>query len=216
MLLNLTTYYVMKERAGTVGQNGAAPLIAKALQAKPSLRVHLVGHSFGGRLVTSLANALPDGVQARTMSLLQAAYSHYGLAPAPPDGSRPIGAFRDVVTKKKVRDIIQITHSSHDWAVGGAYPIASFIARDSASALPTIDTPDTSNSEWGGMGASGAEQTDEAFDDTLLDGAASYAALPAGKLIRNLKGDAFISSHGDVDGPQVAWAFLQGFALARP
>ncbi len=215
MLLNLTTYYVMKERAGTVGQIGVAPLVANALAAKPGLRVHLVGHSFGGRLVTSLANALPGGAQVRTMALLQAAYSHYGLAPAPADGSRPVGAFRDVVTKQKVRDIIQITHSSHDWAVGAAYPIAAFIARDSASALPALSVPGTADSKWGGMGASGAQQTAEACDATLLDGNAPYAPLPAGKLIRNLTGDAFISSHGDVDGSQVAWAFLQGFVLGR-
>ncbi len=214
LLLNLTTYYVMKERAGTVGKIGAAPLVAAALQTKPSLRVHLVGHSFGGRLVTSLANALPNGAQATTLSLLQAAYSHYGLAPAPADGSRPVGAFRDVVEKAKVRDVIQITHSSHDWAVGAAYPIASYIARDTASAIP-ISVPGTANSPWGGMGASGAQQTPEAFDDTLLDGNAAYAPLPAGKLIRNLTGDAFISGHGDVDGSQVAWAFVQGFVLAR-
>jgi hypothetical protein len=211
MLLNLTTYYVMKERAGTVGQTGAAPLVVAALQAKPALRVHLVGHSFGGRLVTSLANALPDGVQVRSMSLLQAAFSHYGMAPA--EGTRPTGAFRDVIAKNKVRGIL-ITHSSHDWAVGAAYPIASYIARDTASAIP-ISVPGTANSPWGGMGASGAQQTAEAFDDTLLDGNAAYAPLPAGKLIRNLTGDAFISGHGDVDGPQVAWAFLQTFATQR-
>lgn len=214
LLLNLTTYYVMKERAGTVGRAGAAPLVAQALQAKPSLRVHLVGHSFGGRLVTSLAQALPDGARARTLSLLQAAYSHYGLAPAPSDGSRPPGAFRDVVVNRKVQDVIAITHSAHDWAVGAAYPIASLIARDSASALP-ISVPGTENSPWGGMGASGAQQTDEAFDDTLLDGHAAYAPLPAGKSIRNLSGDAFISAHGDIAGPQVVWAFLQAFILGR-
>ncbi len=214
LLLNLTTYYVMKERAGTVGQTGAAPLIAATLQANPSLRVHLVGHSFGGRLVTSLANSLPGSLQVRTIALLQAAYSHYGLAPAPADGGRPVGAFRDVVTKQKVRDIVQITHSSHDWAVGAAYPIASFISRDTASAVP-ISVPGTANSPWGGMGASGAQQTPEAFDDTLTDAHGPYAPLPAGKLIRNLNGDAFISGHGDVDGSQVAWAFVQGFLLGR-
>ncbi len=212
--LNLTTYYVMKERAGTVGANGAAPLIAMLLGGKPGLRVHLVGHSFGGRLVTSLANALPDGVQIATMSLLQAAYSHYGLAPAPAAGDRPTGAFRDVVAKKKVRDVIQITHSCHDWAVGAAYPIAAAIARDAASALPAIDVPSTAGSAWGGMGGSGAQQTQEAYDDTLLAAGAAYAPLPAGRSIRNLTGDAFISSHGDVAGAQVAWAFVHAFAEA--
>ncbi|MBD5633993.1 MAG: hypothetical protein IAI49_05885, partial [Candidatus Eremiobacteraeota bacterium] len=205
MLLNLTTYYVMKERGGTVGSVGAAPLVAAALAANPTLRVHLVGHSFGGRLVTSLANSLPAGSNVASLTLLQAAYSHYGLAPAPPGGGRPAGAFRNLVTNRKVTGEIAITHSVHDWAVGGAYPIASALSRDSASGL---DTPDTSNSPWGGMGASGAMQTQEAFDDQLLDGHAAYAPLPAGKSIRNLKGDAFISAHGDVTGPQVAWALL--------
>jgi hypothetical protein len=214
LLLNLTTYYVMKERAGVVGAKGAAPLVASALAAKPSLRVHLVGHSFGGRLVTSLANALPDGLHVATIALLQAAYSHYGLAPAPGDGSRPVGAFRNVIEKHKVRNLIQITHSSHDWAVGAAYPIASFIARDTASAIP-ISVPGTANSLWGGMGGSGAQQTAEAFDDTLLDGHVAYKPLPPGKLIRNLTGDPFISGHGDVAGAQVVWAFLQGFVSAR-
>ena len=213
MLLNLTTYYTMKTLGGTVGRVGAAPLVAAALAAKPALRVHLVGHSFGGRLVTSLANALPDGSDVASMTLLQAAYSQYGLATAPTDGTRPAGAFRSVVDKGKVRGEIGITHSKYDWAVGAAYPIASEFVHSVADAVPT---PDTSTSLYGGMGANGAQQTTEAFRDTLLDGDAPYAPLPAGTSIRNLEGSSFISSHGDVMGPQVAWAIVHGIAASHP
>ncbi len=219
MLLNLTTYYVMKERGGTIGSLAAA-LVVAALQRNPNLRVHLVGHSFGGRLVTSLANALPSsgGVAAETMMLLQAAYSHYGLAPAPAPGSpnpnRPVGAFRGVVENKKVRRLIQITKSDHDWAIGAAYPVASFIAHQTAAGIP-IAVPGTASSPWGGMGANGAQETPEAFLASMLDGNAAYPALPQGKTIRSLNGDAFISGHGSVTGAQVAWAFLQGFVMAR-
>src|SRR6202011_3615170 len=52
-ILNYMTYYEMKTRAGTVGKNGIAPLIDK-FTAKVD-RIHLIGHSFGGRLVTAAA-----------------------------------------------------------------------------------------------------------------------------------------------------------------
>ncbi|MEO6422204.1 MAG: hypothetical protein ABIR84_05855 [Candidatus Nitrotoga sp.] len=45
-LLNLTTYYEMKQRAGIVGKNGLAPLIDNL--ADQVSRIHLIGHSFGG------------------------------------------------------------------------------------------------------------------------------------------------------------------------
>ena len=221
LMLNLTTYYAMKERAGTLGPI-AAKLVLDALKQKPSLRVHLVGHSFGGRLVTSLANALPDGgPSVASMMLLQAAYSHYGLAPAPSAGqaARPAGAFRSVVEKRKVRGWIQITHSNHDWAVGAGYPLASSIARQTASALE-LTVPSTADSLWGGMGANGAQQTPETYDTDMLASEGRYpppgAKLPHPKrTIRNINGNAFISGHGAVRGKQVTWAFLQGFVAAR-
>ena len=219
MLLNGTTYYVMKERAGLIGPK-VTPLVLEAMAKNPALRVQLAGHSFGGRLVTALANALPaGGPTAATMTLLQAAYSHYGLAPAPPPGAaaRPVGAFRSVIEQKKVRGQIQITHSNHDWAVGAGYPIASAIMRQTAA---FITVPSTAGSLWGGMGANGAQQTPESYDTDLLDGHIPYpppaASLPAPKrTIRNLNGNAFIGGHSDIKGPQVTWAFLQAFVGSR-
>src|SRR6185295_17601176 len=52
-VLNYTTYYEMKSRAGTVGKNGVARLIDAASQQVE--RIHLIGHSFGGRVVTAAA-----------------------------------------------------------------------------------------------------------------------------------------------------------------
>ncbi len=145
MLLNVTTYYTMKERAGAIGRSGVKALLAETFAAHPELRAHLVGHSFGGRLVTSLANALDRGTQARTLTLLEAAYSHYGLS-ADFRGRGP-GAFRHIIDGKTVRGTISITHSVHDWAVGLAYPIASAIAHQTGSAIG--DASDL----YGGMGA---------------------------------------------------------------
>ena len=207
MLLNVTTYYTMKERAGTIGRTGVKTLLAQAFAANPKLRAHLVGHSFGGRLVTSLANALDAGTQARTLTLLEAAYSHYGLSAD--FQNRGPGAFRHVVDGKTVRGTISITHSAHDWAVGLAYPIASAIAHQTGAAIG--DASDL----YGGMGRNGAQETGEAFDDTLLATQTAYAALPAGKTIRNLDGDAIITSHGDVARVETAWALLDAMVKDR-
>ena len=52
-VLNFTTYFEMKARAGTVGKNGVAALIDRL--APQVQRIHLVGHSFGGRVVAAAA-----------------------------------------------------------------------------------------------------------------------------------------------------------------
>lgn len=81
-LLNYATYYQMKARAGLVGSTGVNPLLHTIRTQQPTLRFHLIGHSFGGRLVTATAAGTDDGslLNASSMSLLQAAFSHYGFA----------------------------------------------------------------------------------------------------------------------------------------
>src|SRR5215475_6325152 len=53
--LNYLAYYEMKKRAGTVGQNGVAPMLDRL--ADNVQRIHLVGHSFGCRVVTAAGAA---------------------------------------------------------------------------------------------------------------------------------------------------------------
>ena len=51
-LLNLTTYYEMKERAGVIGSTGVNQVLRSIRAQNPKIKLHLIGHSFGGRLVT--------------------------------------------------------------------------------------------------------------------------------------------------------------------
>ncbi len=114
MFGNVCTYYTMKDRAGIVGRTGAVGLV-RALQAAsvPKRRVHLIGHSFGGRLVTALANALVPPAHVDSMTLLEAAYSHNGLA-TDWDGNKANGSFQAVLTNRAVQGPVLITHSAHD------------------------------------------------------------------------------------------------------
>ena len=204
-LLNLTTYYAMKERAGTVGAGGANSLLREVRAAHPALKLHLIGHSFGGRLVAA-ATAGPDGqspVAPATVTLLQAAFSHYGFA-RDYDGDRD-GFFRRVVDGGMVSGPILITCTKNDVAVGKLYPLASQIAGQVASALGD------QNDRYGGIGRNGAQKTPEAVNGDLLDIGGAYAFV-AGKL-HNLKADAFIGGHSDITKPQVAHAVLSAVAV---
>ena len=52
-IANFATYYQMKSRAGSVGRGGLGLVLARVRGKRGDLPLHLVGHSFGGRVVAS-------------------------------------------------------------------------------------------------------------------------------------------------------------------
>jgi hypothetical protein len=190
-VLNFTTYYEMKARAGTVGKNGVARLIDGL--APQVQRIHLVGHSFGGRVVAATAaNSTTNKIGS--MSLLQTAFSHNGFS------SSMNGFFRAVVDQQRVKGPILVTHTKNDKAVGVAYPLASRINGDRAAAFG--DEHDV----FGGLGRNGAQQMQagETVVGRLLPVGSNYPFQP-GKFF-NLEASDFIKGHGDVTGKEVAQA----------
>lgn len=203
-LLNFTTYSTMKDRAGKIGRDAVNPLLQRIQAAVPDkLKFHLVGHSFGGRLVTATVDGQKP-LRVQTLLLLQAAYSHNGLAAKfdPQDPSKS-GFFHAVFDNRKVSGPIVITHSKNDRAVGLAYPLASRLNGDDAAGIGDA------NDRFGGMGANGAQHVDTA-DITLLEvGGGNYDFKTSGKSVFNVNGDAIITNHGDVARPETA-ALLAG------
>jgi hypothetical protein len=200
-LLNYTTYYEMKTRAGTIGANGVAKVLDRLA---PAVRaIHLIGHSFGGRLVTAAAASVKKETaqKVKTMLLLQAAFSHNGFSKS------MNGFFRKLVDERRVSGPILITHSDKDRAVGTAYPLASRLSRDDRMALG--DAKD----RFGGMGRNGAQKTDEAVQLTMLNASGRYE-FSAGKLF-NLNGNNIITDHGDVWREPCAFALLSAVAKAK-
>jgi len=196
-LLNFTTYFEMKARAGEVGKNGVAKLIDKL--APQVNRVHLIGHSFGGRVVTAAAaNSSTDKI--KSMSLLQTAFSHNGFSKSMK------GFFRSVVDQKRVNGPILVTHTKNDKSVGVAYPLASRINGDMTAAFGD------ENDKFGGLGRNGAQQMEigEIIKGNLLPVGAVYT-FQAGKFF-NLEASAFIKGHGDVTGREVAHALRRAIS----
>jgi hypothetical protein len=203
-LVNTVTYYKMKERAGTVGSGGVFETLKQIKGALPNLKLHLIGHSFGGRLVTA-ATAGPEGQQAigvDSLALLQAAFSHHGFAQKF-DGKND-GFFRSVIAEKKVRGPILVTCTKNDRAVGLAYPIASLAAGQVAASLGDKNDP------YGGIGRNGAQKTPEAINGELLVMGGSYRFQGMG--LYNLTADSFIRDHSDIAKPEVAQAVISAIA----
>lgn len=199
-LLNLTTYYTMKARAGHVGAEGVAPLLEAVADAAPDARLHLAGHSFGARVVAAAAATTDAPVHA--VAFLQGAFSHHGLA-ADYDGEGGNGAFRPILAPSpRVTGPVLVTHTANDRAVGLAYAVASRLARQQAAG---IGGP---GDIYGGIGRNGALKTPEVAGstDALLDVGADYRFAPGH--VHNLRADRFIGSHSAVTGAEVGYALL--------
>jgi hypothetical protein len=209
--LRQLTYFEMKKRAGVVGKQGLGPLLGRIAQADPEVRMHLLGHSFGARLVSFALAGLPDPAASpvRSLYLLQGAFSHFAFAAAlPMDRSRG-GALKGMAAR--VDGPLVTSFSVHDTAVGRLYPLASLSARDDAAAL------EDRLFRWGGIGHDGAQAV-EATVATLGPVGTDYP-FQRGRFV-NLDGNAVINggrppagAHSDIFHPELVWAGLAAAGL---
>ncbi|MBX7452245.1 alpha/beta hydrolase [Mycolicibacterium sp. 3033] len=130
------SYWQMKNRAGVVGQRGVGPLIGRII-AEPEfahLRVHLIGHSFGGRVVSFALAGMPpsDPSPVKSVTLLEGAFSRFAFTdPLPwPPGER--GALAGMLTR--IDGPLTVCFSSHDTALSLSYPLASLASGDDRAA----------------------------------------------------------------------------------
>lgn len=192
------SYYQMKDRAGFIGENGVRGLLRDLRKARPDVRLHLLGHSFGGRLVTAAARG-SDGDPALpvdSLHIVQGAFSHYAFAQA--TAKTPVGYFRRVVTDAQVRGPILVTHTANDLAVGVAYVIASALAGQ-------IDRIRPEESLYGAIGNDGALHT--SAERLVLTDDLPLHFRPG--TVYNLQAD-MIPNHGDVEQYAVVRAVLRG------
>jgi pimeloyl-ACP methyl ester carboxylesterase len=199
-LLNLTTYYMMRDRALTVGEQGVANLVDRLHTAAPEVRIHLAGHSFGAKVMS--AAAAETGSPIHSITLLQGAFSHYGFT-ANYNGSGKDGAFRSVLTGGHLQGPVVVTHTYNDKVVKWSYAIASRLARQVGAVIGGRRDP------YGGIGANGALAlaTSEVGSTQELKGVGfNYQFQPS--RVYNLRADRHIPRHSAVTGEPVAYALL--------
>ncbi|MET9363801.1 serine-threonine protein kinase [Streptomyces sp. NPDC006632] len=204
-VLRQTTYYEMKHRAGTVGQRGLGPLIGQLALSRPDLRVHLVGHSQGARLVAFALKGLPRGARnLKSVTLLEGAFSHYVFAERLPDGLTGAGALSDA--QNGLDGPVVSCYSHFDTALGVIYPLASALSGDYASALPGQD------GRWWAIGHDGIQAvspcTTLTLAEALRDGVPDSGCVSVDAAAVVKSGGPPSGAHSDICHPELARVVL--------
>ncbi|MFI6585150.1 hypothetical protein [Embleya sp. NPDC050493] len=211
-LLRAATVWRMKARAGEVGARGVGPLVAHILR-ESGVRLHLVGHSFGAKVVLSaLASAAPSR-PARSMLLLQAAINRWCFAADVAGTGRP-GVHHSI--PDLVERPLLTTFSAFDEPLTKAFHLAMRASRQGQPGFAALGDPELYGA-LGGFGPAGVEGISavrpaavpgqERYD---LDGGLRVIAVDGGV---EIDGRPAIAGHGEVSNPTTWWAM---HALTRP
>ncbi|MFC9297349.1 serine-threonine protein kinase [Streptomyces sp. NPDC057011] len=210
-LLRQATYYQMKKRAGVVGERGLGPVLAVLARSRPGLRVHLIGHSFGARVVSFSLRAVPEGARHVTsVTLLQGAFSHYAFCDRlPHDGGRG-GDLAGL--QRRVAGPVVACHSPYDTSLKVFYPLASRMAGDSAGLLGFDE-------RWGAIGHDGVQAVPGAprlsLDAVLREGVpgSGCVSVDAGSVVR--RGGAPSGAHSDICHEELARVVVAAGRMGR-
>ncbi|HZM74908.1 MAG TPA: hypothetical protein VFC19_04230 [Candidatus Limnocylindrales bacterium] len=201
-LIRGATVVLMKDRAGRVGAAGVAVMLRRIVDASPDSRVHLVGHSYGAKVVLSaLCHGEAPGRAVDSVLLLQPAMSCLCFA-SNVDNGRP-GGYRPALERS--RGPIVTTFSPHDAPLTTFFHLAVRRRSDLGEAV-IAGGPPSRYAALGGYGPQGARADTEIVTARLMP--QRYGFTATGKRIIAIDGTGLIMGHGDVTTPVTAWALL--------
>ncbi|MFD5700539.1 hypothetical protein [Streptomyces lasiicapitis] len=184
-LLCQATSYAMRRRAGLIGDVGLAPALGRLAEALPDTGIHLVGHGAGARLVAFAARGAKSGAAGpvASVTLLQAALSHFAFAPHLPQQMRGGGALAGVA--ECVAGPVVCGYSHHDLELGLLFPLAARMIGESPSLVGA-------DRLWGALGYDGAQGIDGCptltLADALIDDAlprSGYVSVDTSETVRS-------------------------------
>jgi hypothetical protein len=205
-LLRLGTVWKMKGRAGTIGATGVAPLVRHVLD-ETDARLHMIGHSFGARVMLSaLAIGDPPTRNARSMLLLEPAVNRWCFAPKVVGSDTP-GGYYPVLTRVELP--VFSTFSKYDIPLHDVFHIA---VRGSSLGEPAIAAVDDTY-RYGALGGFGPEGLDglSTVEQARPAGSEPYPMPDKVRVVAidggiDLGGTPAIAGHGDINSPITWWA----------
>lgn len=202
-LVRGTTVWLMKDRAGRVGARGVQQLLADMLGTTQA-HVHLVGHSYGGKVVLSAlcaGNVPPRPVDS--VLLLQPAMSYLCFSPKIAGLDRP-GGYRSAIDPERCRQPILTTFSSHDKPLTREFH--RFVRRrsDLAEAVIAGEAP----SRYAALGGYGPERISGESAIVSVNDPGTRYAMDCGVRVLGIESSRVISGHSDVSNAWTWWMLL--------
>lgn len=214
-VLRLGSVWKMKARAGTVGAKGVSPLLGRLLGATTA-RVHLVGHSFGARVMLSAVAASPLPRKVRSLLLLQPAVNRWCFAPNV-NGTGRAGGYAAV--PDRVEHPVVTTYSTHDAALHEFFHLA---VRGGSLGEPDIAAVGDTHlyGALGGYGPEGLADGPLRRSKALAAGSMAYDLSTPARVLAvdgslQLDGHPAIGGHGDISNPVTWWA-LRNLVTTQP
>lgn len=203
-LARMGTVWLMKDRAGKVGAYGVAPLFRWIL-GESDARLHLIGHSFGCRLLMSAVSigALPRDV--RSMLLLEPAVNRWCFAQNVA-GTGRVGGYRPVL--ERVELPVLSTMSSHDLPLRQAFHLA---VRGSSLGEPNIAAIGDTD-RYGALGGYGPAGLGTAVVTRPARAPGTPYDLNVPQRViavdgsGEINGEPAIGGHSDINNPNMWWA----------
>lgn len=223
-LVRLASIRKMKDRAGKVGWYGVAVTIKRIRAAAPTVPIHLVGHSYGARVMLAASRRhmrdrrpSDDGTvpaNVNSLLLLQPAVNTFCFAQEHP-GGRPggfVGIAKDVRPGQPgAIESLVLTHSEHDFSLTSLFHRAADRPKDLGEVAIASDgevaisrSLPSEYAALGGYGPSGDLPVE--CVGFRLPLRADFE-LPPGMV--SVNGDAAIFGHGDVTTPAVGRLLLK-------
>ena len=200
------TFWQMKRRAGVVGETGFRPILNRIQVALPNVRIHLLGHSFGSRLLLAACRN-PDGNPSLTrpvdtIVLVQPAISHASFSKAAPgaDANTPGGFRSAIVDGPACRGPIVATYTDRDVPLANLYPLAARLGGQTGDTESPV-------SKYSAMGGVGIFMNDVESVDLreFAHGAPPRYAFTPGKIYQ-VSGAGLIRGHSDhIGNRHLAW-----------
>jgi hypothetical protein len=217
--LRVFSFWTMKARAGVVG-TGLGPLINKMKEANSSLRIHLVGHSFGAKLLTSAVYSMAGPAPlVDSLLLFQGAFSQFAFSRHVPGLPSAVGPYVNIIEGGLVANPVAVIYSQMDLANKNLYPLGMAPILDPGMILFDLENLDTyhqSSELRGAIGANGMQGVDDIMLPVTLpwqDSDSNVASnircinLNRTPILAQIAANDFvghlIGAHSDVDEPQI-------------
>ena len=204
------SFWLMKRRAGQVGTRFGREYLSVVTG---SVRTHLIGHSFGGKLATA---AVAAGGRPESLTLLLAAFSAFAFAPAVPGFGRP-GAYHALVAERRVERPIVVLRSDHDWALHRLYRLAAGGAEAAriAAGRSGYRRMVVACSAIGAVGARGVGAPELTLDEVGRVGLPRYPVVNVdGSAIVKAE-DPVVGAHRDIHHREIATLILLAGGLLQ-